>query len=77
MLEVVRLEGHSLAQEDAFMSRDVHLLQVCLLVLEVSPSFIVKSQYLKGLLSRRAPRPIFLNACYRFKKSSFKKSCFY
>ncbi|KAH0896221.1 hypothetical protein HID58_045789 [Brassica napus] len=26
-LEVVRLEGHSLAQEDAFMSRDVHLLQ--------------------------------------------------
>ena len=45
MLEVVRLEGHSLAQEDAFMSRDVHLLQVCLLVLEVSPSFIVKSQY--------------------------------
>lgn len=28
MLEVVRLEGHSLAQEDAFMSRDVHLLQV-------------------------------------------------
>ncbi|CAH2069310.1 unnamed protein product [Thlaspi arvense] len=27
MLEVVRLEGHSLAQEDAFMSRDVHLLQ--------------------------------------------------
>ncbi|CAH8357500.1 unnamed protein product [Eruca vesicaria subsp. sativa] len=29
MLEVVRLEGHSLAQEDAFMSRDVHLLQIC------------------------------------------------
>nr|VDD20443.1 unnamed protein product [Brassica oleracea] len=28
-LEVVRLEGHSLAQEDAFMSRDVHLLQIC------------------------------------------------
>ncbi|KAH0937312.1 hypothetical protein HID58_004773 [Brassica napus] len=28
MLEVVRLEGHSLAQEDAFMSRDVHLLQM-------------------------------------------------
>ncbi|KAJ4910967.1 Homeobox-leucine zipper protein REVOLUTA [Raphanus sativus] len=29
MLEVVRLEGHSLAQEDGFMSRDVHLLQIC------------------------------------------------
>ncbi|KAF8100452.1 hypothetical protein N665_0224s0035 [Sinapis alba] len=29
MLEVVRLEGHSLAQEDAFLSRDVHLLQIC------------------------------------------------
>ncbi|KAI7984650.1 Homeobox-leucine zipper protein REVOLUTA [Camellia lanceoleosa] len=26
-LEVIRLEGHSLAQEDAFMSRDIHLLQ--------------------------------------------------
>ncbi|KAL7173667.1 hypothetical protein ACSBR2_033011 [Camellia fascicularis] len=29
MLEVIRLEGHSLAQEDAFMSRDIHLLQIC------------------------------------------------
>ncbi|CAL0332288.1 unnamed protein product [Lupinus luteus] len=29
MLEVVRLEGHSLAQEDAFVSRDIHLLQIC------------------------------------------------
>ncbi|KAL1197292.1 Homeobox-leucine zipper protein REVOLUTA [Cardamine amara subsp. amara] len=29
MLEVVRLEGHSLVQEDAFVSRDVHLLQIC------------------------------------------------
>nr|DAA05766.1 TPA_inf: class III HD-Zip protein REV1 [Lotus japonicus] len=29
MLEVIRLEGHSLAQEDAFASRDVHLLQLC------------------------------------------------
>ncbi|KAK4765210.1 hypothetical protein SAY86_026300 [Trapa natans] len=28
-LEVVRLEGHSLAQEDAFVSRDIHLLQIC------------------------------------------------
>jgi len=28
MLEVIRLEGHSLAQEDAFVSRDIHLLQV-------------------------------------------------
>lgn len=28
MLEVVRLEGHSLIHEDAFSSRDVHLLQV-------------------------------------------------
>ncbi|KAF5751547.1 Homeobox-leucine zipper REVOLUTA -like protein [Tripterygium wilfordii] len=27
MLEVIRLEGHSLAQEDAFVSRDIHLLQ--------------------------------------------------
>ncbi|GLU02492.1 hypothetical protein SLE2022_197410 [Rubroshorea leprosula] len=29
LLEVVRLEGHSLAQEDAFASRDIHLLQIC------------------------------------------------
>lgn len=29
LLEVVRLEGHSLAQEDAFLSRDIHLLQIC------------------------------------------------
>ncbi|KAF8069798.1 hypothetical protein N665_1134s0008 [Sinapis alba] len=29
MLEVVRLEGHSLVQEDTFLSRDVHLLQIC------------------------------------------------
>ncbi|XP_047317217.1 homeobox-leucine zipper protein REVOLUTA-like [Impatiens glandulifera] len=29
MLEVVRLEGHPLAQEDPFMSRDIHLLQIC------------------------------------------------
>ncbi|XP_057781805.1 homeobox-leucine zipper protein REVOLUTA-like [Salvia miltiorrhiza] len=29
MLEVVRLEGHSLTHEDAFASRDVHLLQMC------------------------------------------------
>ncbi|KAK7262303.1 hypothetical protein RJT34_29869 [Clitoria ternatea] len=28
-LEVIRLEGHSLAQEDAFVSRDIHLLQIC------------------------------------------------
>lgn len=28
MLEVIRLEGHSLGQEDGFMSRDIHLLQV-------------------------------------------------
>lgn len=28
VLEVIRLEGHSLAQEDAFLSRDIHLLQV-------------------------------------------------
>lgn len=28
MLEVIRLEGHSLAQDDAFVSRDIHLLQV-------------------------------------------------
>lgn len=46
MLEVVRLEGHSLAQEDAFMSRDVHLLQVYLLVLEVSRCFIVEQTFL-------------------------------
>lgn len=32
LLEVVRLEGHSLAQEDAFISRDIHLLQVLVLV---------------------------------------------
>ncbi|XWS71825.1 hypothetical protein CRYUN_Cryun03dG0171200 [Craigia yunnanensis] len=29
LLEVVRLEGHSLAPEDAFLSRDIHLLQIC------------------------------------------------
>ncbi|KAK6926791.1 START domain [Dillenia turbinata] len=29
LLEVIRLEGHSLAQEDAFISRDAHLLQIC------------------------------------------------
>ncbi|XVE59094.1 hypothetical protein DITRI_Ditri05aG0017500 [Diplodiscus trichospermus] len=29
LLEVVRLEGHSLTQEDAFLSRDIHLLQIC------------------------------------------------
>ncbi|XP_057448983.1 homeobox-leucine zipper protein REVOLUTA-like [Lotus japonicus] len=29
MLEVIRLEGHSIAQEDAFVSRDIHLLQIC------------------------------------------------
>ncbi|XP_024957413.1 homeobox-leucine zipper protein REVOLUTA-like isoform X1 [Citrus sinensis] len=29
LLEVIRLEGHSLEQEDAFEPRDVHLLQVC------------------------------------------------
>ncbi|PHU06942.1 hypothetical protein BC332_23431 [Capsicum chinense] len=27
MLEVIRLEGHSIGQEDAFMPRDIHLLQ--------------------------------------------------
>lgn len=29
MLEIIRLEGHSLCQEDAFVSRDVHILQIC------------------------------------------------
>ncbi|XP_051120926.1 homeobox-leucine zipper protein REVOLUTA-like isoform X2 [Andrographis paniculata] len=29
MLEVVRLEGHSLSHEDGFASRDIHLLQMC------------------------------------------------
>ncbi|KAL4591528.1 hypothetical protein LXL04_004496 [Taraxacum kok-saghyz] len=29
MLEVVRLEGHALGQEDPYMSRDIHLLQLC------------------------------------------------
>ncbi|KAK2370826.1 homeobox-leucine zipper protein ATHB-15 [Trifolium repens] len=29
MLEVIRLEGHSPTQEDSFVSRDVHLLQLC------------------------------------------------
>lgn len=28
MLEIIRLEGHALGQEDSFVSRDVHLLQV-------------------------------------------------
>ncbi|KAG7950178.1 hypothetical protein I3843_13G099200 [Carya illinoinensis] len=29
VLEVIRLEGHLLPQEDAFASRDIHLLQIC------------------------------------------------
>ncbi|XP_044467875.1 homeobox-leucine zipper protein REVOLUTA [Mangifera indica] len=29
LLEVIRLEGHSFAQDDAFVSRDIHLLQIC------------------------------------------------
>ncbi|XP_039052606.1 homeobox-leucine zipper protein REVOLUTA-like isoform X2 [Hibiscus syriacus] len=29
MLEVIRLEGQSFVQEDAFVSRDIHLLQIC------------------------------------------------
>ncbi|KAL6203015.1 hypothetical protein ACLB2K_026719 [Fragaria x ananassa] len=29
LLEVVRLEGHSFSQEEAFASRDIHLLQIC------------------------------------------------
>ncbi|MBA0866491.1 hypothetical protein Goshw_021556 [Gossypium schwendimanii] len=29
LLEVIRLEGHSFVQEDAFVSRDIHLLQIC------------------------------------------------
>ncbi|GFP84228.1 homeobox-leucine zipper protein revoluta [Phtheirospermum japonicum] len=29
MLEVIRLEGHSMSHEDAYMSRDIHLLQMC------------------------------------------------
>ncbi|CAO2814340.1 unnamed protein product [Amaranthus hypochondriacus] len=29
MLEVIRLEGHSLTPEDAYISRDIHLLQIC------------------------------------------------
>lgn len=40
MLEVIRLEGHSLAQEDAFVSRDIHLLQVMPLTLVKSLSII-------------------------------------
>lgn len=28
MLEVIRLEGHSLGHENAFISGDIHLLQV-------------------------------------------------
>ncbi|KAF5770188.1 putative transcription factor & lipid binding HD-SAD family [Helianthus annuus] len=29
MLEVIRLEGHAVGQEDPFVSRDIHLLQLC------------------------------------------------
>nr|XP_043632329.1 homeobox-leucine zipper protein REVOLUTA [Erigeron canadensis]XP_043632330.1 homeobox-leucine zipper protein REVOLUTA [Erigeron canadensis] len=29
MLEVIRIEGHALGQEDPFVSRDIHLLQLC------------------------------------------------
>ncbi|GLT56786.1 hypothetical protein SLA2020_298030 [Shorea laevis] len=29
LLEVVRLEGHPLVHDDAFVSRDIHLLQIC------------------------------------------------
>ncbi|KAF5470700.1 hypothetical protein F2P56_011197 [Juglans regia] len=29
VLEIIRLESHCLSQEDAFVSRDIHLLQIC------------------------------------------------
>ncbi|XP_010253680.1 PREDICTED: homeobox-leucine zipper protein REVOLUTA-like [Nelumbo nucifera] len=29
LLEVIRLEGHALTQEEAIFSRDIHLLQIC------------------------------------------------
>lgn len=29
LLEIVRLEGHALTQEDSILSRDIHLLQTC------------------------------------------------
>ncbi|RZC83609.1 hypothetical protein C5167_046394 [Papaver somniferum] len=29
LLEIIRLEGHALTQEEAMMSRDIHLLQIC------------------------------------------------
>ncbi|OVA18075.1 Homeobox domain [Macleaya cordata] len=29
LLEVIRLEGHALTQEEAILSRDIHLLQIC------------------------------------------------
>ncbi|XP_010264677.1 PREDICTED: homeobox-leucine zipper protein REVOLUTA-like [Nelumbo nucifera] len=29
LLEVIRLEGHALTQEEAVLSRDIHLLQIC------------------------------------------------
>ncbi|KAF9594836.1 hypothetical protein IFM89_034819 [Coptis chinensis] len=29
LLEIIRLEGHALTQEDALLSRDIHLLQTC------------------------------------------------
>lgn len=32
LLEVIRLEGHPMVQEDAFVSRDIHLLQVGLTI---------------------------------------------
>ncbi|OVA10133.1 Homeobox domain [Macleaya cordata] len=29
LLEIIRLEGHALTQEEAVLSRDIHLLQIC------------------------------------------------
>lgn len=47
MLEVIRLEGHSIGQEDAFMPRDIHLLQVLLAYALTFPVWYTSQTFLK------------------------------
>ncbi|KAG5248235.1 homeobox-leucine zipper protein [Salix suchowensis] len=56
LLEVIRLEGHSLAQEDTFVSQDIHLLQV--------PNIIVFNYVLSSITHEfgELPNSIFLNS---------------
>ncbi|GFY92490.1 homeobox-leucine zipper family protein [Actinidia rufa] len=72
MLEVIRLEGHSLAQEDAFMSRDIHLLQETVLKLPKVPS--LKSL---GVLCSEDAEQDFFNNIIHLQACMFGGSCIY